>query len=206
MASFADTLDKQTTAIVFIEYQHEFTTEGGKLHPAVKPCMEHCNTLKNSVELLQIAREKGIKVIHAPITFSDDYRELRGSLNFGILANVKAGHCFLKSAWGGEICAEMKPLAHEIIVQGKNGLCAFASTNLDFILRQNSINTICLCGYLTNCCVESTMRTAYEKGYNVITVTDCTAATSVEEHTAACSYTFPMFSLPLSLAQLTEKL
>ena len=29
----------------------------------------------------------------------------------------------------------------------------------------------------TNCCVESSMRTAYEKGYHVITLTDCCAAT-----------------------------
>lgn len=33
----------------------------------------------------------------------------------------------------------------------------------------------------TNCCVESTMRAAYEKGYDVITLNDCTAATSLEE-------------------------
>ena len=33
-------------------------------------------------------------------------------------------------------------------------------------------------GLLTNCCVESTMRTAFEKGFNVVTLKDCTAATS----------------------------
>jgi ureidoacrylate peracid hydrolase len=97
---------------------------------------------------------------------------------------------------GGAICEEMKPLPDEVIVHGKIGLCAFASTNLDFILRQNGIETIALAGYLTNCCVESSMRTAYEKGYNVITLTDCTAATSVEEQEAAVKFTYPMFSLP----------
>ena len=35
-------------------------------------------------------------------------------------------------------------------------------------------------GLLTNCCVESTMRTAFEKGFNVVTLKDCTAATSEE--------------------------
>lgn len=29
----------------------------------------------------------------------------------------------------------------------------------------------------TNCCVESTMRSGYEKGYKVVTVTDACAAT-----------------------------
>ncbi len=36
--------------------------------------------------------------------------------------------------------------------------CGFASTNLDFILRQRGIQHVALGGFLTNCCVESTMR------------------------------------------------
>jgi len=37
-------LDPSSTAIIFIEYQNEFTSEGGKLHPAVKDCMEKTNS------------------------------------------------------------------------------------------------------------------------------------------------------------------
>jgi nicotinamidase-related amidase len=40
------------------------------------------------------------------------------------------------------------------------------------------------------------MRTAYEKGYKVITLHDCCGATSVEQHEAAVKFTFPMFSVP----------
>ncbi len=36
----AGALDPARTALVLIEYQHEFTTPGGKLHDAVKPVME----------------------------------------------------------------------------------------------------------------------------------------------------------------------
>ena len=64
------------------------------------------------------------------------------------------------------------------MIEGKRGLDTFASTNLDFILRSKGIDTIVLGGFLTNCCVESTMRTGYENGYRVITLTDCVAATS----------------------------
>jgi ureidoacrylate peracid hydrolase len=41
------------------------------------------------------------------------------------------------------------------------------------------------------------MRTAYEKGYNVVTLKDCTAALSEEEQRAAVEKTYPMFSRPL---------
>jgi nicotinamidase-related amidase len=38
------------------------------------------------------------------------------------------------------------------------------------------------------------MRTGYEKGYEVITLSDCVAATSAEEHENAIRYDYPMFS------------
>ena len=72
----------------------------------------------------------------------------------------------------------MTPADGDIVIEGKRGFDAFASTNLDFILRSKGITTIALGGFLTNCCVESTMRTGYEKGYQVYTLTDCLAATS----------------------------
>merc|ERR1712146_590913 len=56
------------------------------------------------------------------------------------------------------------------------------------------------------CCVESTMRTACEKGFNVVTLTDCCATTSQEGHAAATSGTFGMFSTPMSAADFAEKL
>jgi len=50
------------------------------------------------------------------------------------------------------------------------------------------------------------MRTGHERGYDVITLTDCTAATSVEEHDNAISYDYPMFSKPMTADALIEEL
>jgi nicotinamidase-related amidase len=92
------------------------------------------------------------------------------------------------------------------VIEGKRGLDTFASTNLDFILRSKGIKTVVLGGFLTNCCVESTMRTAYEHGFDVITLTDCLAATSAEEHKNALKYDFPMFSKPMPSSELVGHL
>ena len=86
----------------------------------------------------------------------------------------------------------------DIVIEGKRGLDAFASTNLDFILRSRGLEQMAVCGFLTNCCVESTMRTGYERGYQVVTIKDCTAATSQAEHDAAHKFTYPMFSRPMN--------
>lgn len=95
----------------------------------------------------------------------------------------------------------MKPLPGELVATGKSGLCGFESTNLDFILRQNGCDTMLLSGFLTNCCVESTMRTGYERGYKIYTIDDACAATSVAAHDATFEHNFGMFSIPTT----TEK-
>jgi ureidoacrylate peracid hydrolase len=41
------------------------------------------------------------------------------------------------------------------------------------------------------------MRTGYEKGYNVVTLKDCTAALSEGEQQAAIEKNYPMFSRPM---------
>jgi ureidoacrylate peracid hydrolase len=74
------------------------------------------------------------------------------------------------------------------------------------VLHSKGITTIALGGFLTNCCVESTMRTGYEHGYQVITLSDCLAATSVEEHENALKYDFPMFSKPMASADFIAEL
>ena len=108
--------------------------------------------------------------------------------------------------WGAAIVDDLAPTEGDILIEGKRGLDTFASTNIDFILRSKGIETIILGGFLTNCCVESTMRSGYENGYRVITLTDCTAATSQAEHENAISFDYPMFSLPVESSEVLAAL
>ena len=62
----------EKTALLFIEYQNEFTTENGKMHDAVKASMEKTGMLANAAAVCRVAREKGCTVIHAPITAAAD--------------------------------------------------------------------------------------------------------------------------------------
>eukprot|EP00587_Corethron_hystrix_P016628 CAMPEP_0113324928 /NCGR_PEP_ID=MMETSP0010_2-20120614/17382_1 /TAXON_ID=216773 ORGANISM="Corethron hystrix, Strain 308" /NCGR_SAMPLE_ID=MMETSP0010_2 /ASSEMBLY_ACC=CAM_ASM_000155 /LENGTH=210 /DNA_ID=CAMNT_0000184491 /DNA_START=150 /DNA_END=782 /DNA_ORIENTATION=- /assembly_acc=CAM_ASM_000155 len=188
-------LNPSETALVLVEYQNEFTTEGGKLHDAVKDVMKETNMLENSASLTKACRDAGVKIMHLPISFGKGHPEI-SSNPYGILAGVKEGEAFAEGEWGSAICDAMKPEEGDITVKGKGGLCGFKSTNLDFMLRQNDVKNIVLGGFLTNCCVESTMRTAYENGYKVYTLKDCCAATSMEGQNAAFEHTFGMFSVP----------
>jgi nicotinamidase-related amidase len=193
-------IDPKTTAVVLIEYQNEFTSDGGVLHPAVKDVMDKTGMLANTKQVAEKARAAGATIMHAPITFAAGYNELSAH-PYGILKGVVDGNAFVKGTWGAAIIDELAPEAGDIVIEGKRGLDTFASTNLDFILRSKGIKTLVLGGFLTNCCVESTMRSGYENGYTVITLSDCLAATSAEEHDNALRFDFPMFSQPMTAAE-----
>jgi nicotinamidase-related amidase len=197
-------MEPKTTTIVLID-QNDFTTPGGTLHDAVKGVMESTNMLENTKQTVERARKLDATIAHAPIVFAEGYGEITAE-PYGILKGVVDSKSFIKGSWGAQIIDDLKPAPTDIIIEGKRGLDAFASTNLDFILRSRGITTIALAGFLTNCCVESTMRSAYERGYEVITLTDCTATLSPEEQRFAIEKNFPMFSHPLTHNAFIEQL
>lgn len=198
-------LDPAETAVVFIEYQNEFTTEGGALHDAVKDCMAATGTIGNSRKVMDAARDAGATIVHVPIVFEEGHQAI-SKAPYGILAGIKEGQLFKEGEWGSEICDLMKPAPSDIICKGKSGLCGFQSTNLDFLLRQNNAKNVVLGGFLTNCCVESSMRTAYELGYKVYTMKDCCAATSIDAQNSAYEHNFGMFSVPTTSDEIINAL
>jgi len=198
-------VEPSTTALVLIEYQNDFTSEGGALHGAVEDVMNKTGMIENTKRVVEAARSAGVTVMYAPISFAEGYNEI-SSHPYGILKGVVDGQAFVKDSWGAAIVDDLAPQAGDIVIEGKRGLDTFASTNLDFILRSKGIRTIVLGGFLTNCCVESTMRSGYENGYQVITLNDCVAATSIEQHDNALAYDFPMFSEPMSSSEFILRL
>lgn len=187
----------ETTAVLLIEYQNDFVKPGGAQHEAVKAVMASSNMLAHSVALANRARELGATVMIAPIAFEAGYPEVPAN-PYGILKGVVDSKAFQKGSWGAQVIDEMAPQPRDIVIEGKRGLDCFASTNLDFILRQRGVTDLAIAGFLTNCCVESTMRSAYERGYRVATIIDCMATISDEQQRAATEYAFPMFSEPMT--------
>lgn len=190
-------MDPKKTAIVMIEFQNDFIKPGGAQHEAVRGVMESTGMLSNSIKMVRESRKLGATIMLTPITFADDYPEISQE-PYGILKGIVDTNAFRKGTWGAEIIEELNPVPEDIIIEGKRGLDCFASTNLDFILRARGVRNVAIAGLLTNVCVESTMRSAYERGFNVITLTDCTATTSEEEQLAATTRNFKSFSHPMT--------
>ena len=200
-------IDPKSTALLLIEYQNDFTSEGGVLHDGVKAVMESTKMLANTAQVADKARAAGVTVMYAPISFAKGYREITPE-PYGILKGVVDSNAFIRGSWGAEIVDSLKPGPEDIVVEGKRGLDTFASTNLDFILRSRGIKTLAVAGFLTNCCVESTARTGYEKGFSIVALSDCAATLSEEEQRFTFEKNLPMFARILTheefLSDLTD--
>jgi len=191
------------TAILLIEFQNEFVTEGGKLHDAVKGVMNENGMLQNTVKVVEKGRAAGMSIFHAPITFNNTMTD-NPNKGLGILKDCSDGAAFLEGTWNSELCKEIPLKPSDVMIKDKHGLDAFPGTNLEDELQKRGIETLVITGLLTNCCCESTMRTAYEKGFNVVSLIDCMAASSMDAHKASIDGAFGMFSTRMTCQDFME--
>ena len=102
-------MDPRTTALVLIEYQNDFTTEGGVLHGAGREVMdEDQHAGEHQARSSTPPARPGATVMHAPITFAEGYNEISAH-PYGILKGVVDGNAFVKGTWGAAIVDELAP-------------------------------------------------------------------------------------------------
>jgi nicotinamidase-related amidase len=164
------------TAVVLIEFQNEFCKEGGKLYELVSGEIERQGTIENGAKLADAAREKGCLVIHAPFVFDEKWADEKSVC--GIIAGAKEGGAFRPGDWGTEFIDEMQPKEGDVVIEGKRALSGFSNTALAEVLEKHGIKNVVCAGFLSNVCVESTARSAYDLGYHVQIAKNATAATS----------------------------
>jgi ureidoacrylate peracid hydrolase len=192
------------TAVILIEFQNEFCKEGGILHDGVKDEIARQGTIPNAVKLAEGARKKGAKVIHAPFLFNEKY--FRDNVMGGIVKAVADGNAFRENTWGAEIIEELKPEEGDRVVTGKCTLCGFNNTDLEKIVKDDNVKNVAVSGFLTNFCVESTARTAYDKGYNVTLIKDATGSNSPEEQQYVEEKIFPLLGKTMTADEFIDQL
>lgn len=184
-------MDAGSTAIVFQGLQNDFCAPEGKLYPLVAGQLCERRLVERIIPFLTETLDLGVRLCFVPIQFTPDYREIRGAE--GILGSIRDLGAFRRGSPGVEPIDELRPLLPRMtVLPPKRGLCAFGSTELDEVLRAGGISTVGVCGLLTNVCVETTARSAYDRGYRVITIADLTVAKSAEEQSASERFIFPL--------------
>jgi len=88
--------------------------------------------------------------------------------------------------WDAEVVAELKSYIDDRshIIQ-KHKFSVFYNTRLEVLLRILGRRTLIITGSTTNACVDTTVREAYMRDYDLLIVSDCIAGVRRDWHEAA---------------------
>jgi nicotinamidase-related amidase len=194
-------LDK--TAFVFIGYQNDYFADDGILRSAIEESAVANSVLENTLSLVDAIEGTNAMMIQTPIVFTENYDELVNPV--GILKVIQEVGAFQDGKVGGDIIPQFKNKTDRIrVISGKRGLNAFSNTDLENAFQQGEIDTVVLAGAVTSICIDSTARSAHEKGYSVVVLDDCTAGRSNFEQTFYCENIFPLYATVLSSQKLLD--
>ena len=194
-------MNPENTALILIGYQNDYFLDTGILRGAIEESAVATNTLENTLKLLDNVQETGLTLIQTPIIFKEDYSELKNPV--GILRTIREVEAFKQGTSGSEIIDEFKERGDDIkVVPGKHGLNAFSNTELNTILQDNDIENVVLAGAVTSVCIDSTGRSAADRGYQVFVLSDCTCGRSKFEQDFYCTQVLPLYATVLSSEEL----
>lgn len=99
----------------------------------------------------------------------------------------------LMSLWWRKVCMDGSPEARiSPILEPREGevlrkcrYSAFSNPSLEEALRRKGVSELVVCGIVTNLCVESTVRAAFDLGFKASVIADATAAHAEELHLAS---------------------
>jgi len=105
-----------------------------------------------------------------------------------------------KGSWDAKVFDVLRPGDDEIVIP-KTSSGVFNSTNIEYILRNIGIDTLVVTGFLTDQCVDHTLRDAADRGFYPVCVRDACATHTAERHEAALR-AFSGYCRTISTAEL----
>ena len=194
-------MDYQHTALILVGYQNDYFAQDGILRGVVEEPGRVDEVLHNTLALITRLAPTDITIISTPIVLTPDYRALASPV--GILHTIKQSGAFASGSTGAQDIPELQAFGDRIqYVKGKVGFNAFSDTLLGDVLKAKGIKQVLLAGMVTSLCIDSTGRAAYERGYSVTVLSDCTSARTPIEQSFFCSSVFPLYGEVLNSSQV----
>ena len=180
-------LEPEKTAIIVVDMQNDFGSEGGMFALAGIDIAPIRAVIEPTTRVLDAARAAGMPVVYLKMEFEADLSDAGGPeapnylkhvpLNIGKSVPAPGGgesRILIKGTWNTAIITELSPQPGDLIVS-KHRYSGFFETELDELLRQRGIKDLVFTGCTTSVCVESTLRDAFYRDYRCLLLSDCTA-------------------------------
>jgi ureidoacrylate peracid hydrolase len=179
-------LDTAKSAVVVVDMQNDFGSEGGMFHRAGIDISMIQRAVGPTARVLASAREEGMKVVYLKMAFRPDLSDAgppdapnrRRHLLLGVGKKVRApngteSRVLIRDTWNTDILPELMPRTEDLVVY-KHRFSGFFQTDLDATLKKQGIRSLIVTGCTTSVCVESTIRDAMFRDYSCVLLADCT--------------------------------
>jgi len=178
------TFEPASTGLMAIDMQRDFLDPQGMCGGEdLAPLRAIIPTL---AAVTEAARRHGLTIIHTREGYAPDLSDVhpmkRERQSIG--QDGPLGRFLIRGEPGHDFIEELKPRPDELIVD-KPGFSAFYRTGIEEELRARGLTHLILMGVTTQCCVQSTMRSAVDRGYWCLTLADACAAFEPQIHDAA---------------------
>jgi nicotinamidase-related amidase len=170
--------DKRKSAVVVIDLANDFVYAGGVIADAGGPEYQQKAQaiLPGLARLLDAARKAGVTVVYATDAHTPDDVELH-----------KWPPHAMKGTHEAEIVDSVAPKAGDLVIE-KRTYSPFTETDIDEQLRARGIERLYVTGLHTDCCARHTSGDAFQRGYDLVWVTDALQAFTDEAHAQGLEY------------------
>ncbi len=187
-------LDPKEVGLLVIDMQNGFCHPEGARAKAfgVDAIAMPRASIPNVVEMMRMARSAGVRItLTRQVHYPDDQarkRRWRGTWDSELIDEIKA---------------EVRP-EDDIII--KHRASAFYNTPLEAELRIKGIQVLIITGTTTSFCIDSTIRDAYMRDYDVLVPAECVSDTDQSAHDAVLASTDRFHGLVTSTADIAKAL
>lgn len=195
--SFYDLIDwkrfvqKETTVFIIVDPMNNILHKDGNLNIlGIWKVAEELGLIRNIKSIVAACRKKAIPIIWVRQGLHAGGKDLFPGSYFEALFNylhTAVPDLMLAGTWNSEIVDELKEVIEpKDMVVDKRMWSAFEGTNLQTYLTFMGIKTIIACGCAMDQCLEGTIRSATDRGYLSVLVSDASATSSIETTKLAC--------------------
>jgi nicotinamidase-related amidase len=172
------TFHPQKSAVVVIDMANDFVYPGGVIADSGGPDYQTRaqRLIKPLERLLGAARRAGIPVVYATDAHTPTDTELR-----------KWPPHAMAGTWNAQIVPALAPQPDDVVIS-KQTYSPFLNEAFENALRDRGITQLYITGLHTDCCARHTSGDAFQRGYDLVWVTDALQAFTDEAHQAGLEY------------------
>ena len=199
---------KINPALLVIDVQNGFISKGGsynllgmdtshyqKVIPTIGKLIKKCRNARIPIFYTQAVRESsGIDLLTRTHKILPKSRE-----------RIRKRPICVRGTWDADIVDDIKPSDGDYIVIKRRD-SAFQDTEIVVWLRSLRVDTLIFSGIDTSICVETSLRDAFNFGYDVVLISDATASNSTKHYESTLENVKNYYGMVINFEELCQSL